>query len=134
MVVTARHYGNRAIGEPYLSGQVHWFDAAGNQLALWPQTPLNGNPDFVKGDWRGDGKQQLFWYKFHLNSEGKGVLFFGEPVYHMFDFMGNGAEQVITLDNRNGILRVYGCRDVKTRAIKRDADYWRNTVANHSHY
>jgi hypothetical protein len=134
IIVTARTYGNRALGEPYLSAQVYWFDPKGNLLLKWPRHPLNGNPDFVKGDWRGNGQEELFWYKFRLNSDGKGELYFGEPVYHMFDFMGNGAEQVITLQNANGILRVYGSRQAKRRAVKRDAEYLRHTVANHTHY
>ena len=42
--------------------------------------PINGNPDFVRGNWRGAGE-----------------LYFPDPVFHMFDFMGQGAEEVITL-------------------------------------
>ena len=64
-----------------LGGQVHWFDAKGNLLLKWPANPLNGNPDFVKGDWKGDGKEELFWYKFHLNNEGKGELYFKQDAY-----------------------------------------------------
>lgn len=133
VVVTARTYGNRQLGEPYLSGQLYWFDPKGNLLSKWPRNPLNGNPDFVKGDWRGNGTAELFWYKFHLNSDGKGTLYFGEPVYHMLAFMGDGAEQVITLNNASGILRVYGSRNAKRRSVKRDAEYLRK-VANHTHY
>jgi len=135
VVVNARTYG-RQRGEPPLSAQVYWFDPKGDLLSKWPRNPLNGNPDFVKGDWRGDGGVELFWYKFHMGRDGRGTLAFGEPVYHMFDFMGNGAEQVIALQNRQGILRVYGCRDARPRAskLKRDADYLRDAVANHTHY
>ena len=50
----------------------------------------------------------------------------------MFDFLGNGAEQVIT-ENR-GVLRVYGYKDVKPRAVTRDSEYRRNSIANHTHY
>jgi hypothetical protein len=50
----------------------------------------------------------------------------------MFDFLGNGAEQVITFD-RN-VLRVYGYRDVQAKTVKRDSEYKRNSIANHTHY
>jgi hypothetical protein len=50
----------------------------------------------------------------------------------MFDFLGNGAEQVITNDRT--VLRVYGYRHVKPRAVKRDSEYRRNSIANHTHY
>lgn len=64
--------------------------------------------------------------------DGRGTLYFKEPVYHMFDFLGNGAEQVIT--NERTVLRVYGYRDAKPRAVKRDSEYKRNSIANHMHY
>jgi FG-GAP-like repeat len=133
VVVTARTYGNRQLGEPYLSGQLYWFDRQGELLSKWPRQPLNGNPDFVKGDWRGDGTTELFWYKFRLDRQGKGTLYFAEPVYHMLDFMGSGAEQVIALNNSRGILEVYGSRSAKHGAAKRDVDY-RRQIANHTHY
>jgi hypothetical protein len=50
----------------------------------------------------------------------------------MFDFMGNGAEQVITQDRT--VLRVYGNRDVTPKTVKRDSEYTRNSIANHTHY
>ncbi|MDQ6699597.1 MAG: hypothetical protein M3Z36_05370 [Acidobacteriota bacterium] len=50
----------------------------------------------------------------------------------MFDFLGNGAEQAIAFDRT--VLRVYGFRNVKTKIVKRDSEYWRNSVANHTHY
>ena len=133
VVVNARTYGRRR-GEAPLSAQVYWFDPGGILLSKWPLNPLNGNPDFVKGDWRGDGKIELFWYKFRMGPDGKGTLAFGEPVYHMFDFLGNGSEQVIALRNRQGVLRVYGCRDSRPRPASRDPEYLRNAVANHTHY
>ena len=86
IAVDARTYARN--GEAGLGGQVHWFDAKGNLLSKWPANPLNGNPDFVKGDWRGDGREELFWYKFKMTDEGRGVLYFKQDVYHMFDFLG----------------------------------------------
>ncbi len=133
VAVTARTYGNRAAGEPYLWGQVHWFDARGTLLGKWPRHPLTGNPDFVKGDWDGDGAEELFWYKFRLNDQGKGVLYFEDPVYHMFDFTGSGHDEVITL--AGGTMRVYGCanpRGQRTRGLDPDRLRWK--VTNHTHY
>lgn len=134
VAVGARIYGNRSAGEPYLWAQVHWFDPEGNLLKKWPGNPLNGNPVFVKGDWRGDGTEELFWYKFRMTGTGKGELYFGEPVFHMFDFMRNGAEEVITL--HNGILKVYGCRSANhdEANVISDPDYLRRKVTNHTHY
>lgn len=131
--VGARFYGNRSAGEAYLWAQVHWFDGQGALIKKWPANPLTGNPVFVKGDWRGDGKEVLFWYKFYMNDQGRGIFHFPEPVYHMLDFMGRGAEEVITIEG--GKLRVYGYKDLLpgTRA-PRGASYLKNRVANHSHY
>jgi hypothetical protein len=130
VAVNARTYGRN--GEPGLSAQVHWFDAKGELISKWPANPLNGNPDFVKGDWRGEGKEELFWYKFRLTGEGKGVLSFKQDAYHMFDFMGLGSDQVIA---RGGTtLQIYGYKYVKPKAgAKRDFNYWKR-VANHTHY
>jgi hypothetical protein len=133
VVVNARTYG-RQRGEAPLSAQVYWFDPRGHLLSKWPAHPLNGNPDFVKGEWRGDGKVELFWYKFRMNRDGGGVVAFGEPVYHMFDFLGNGAEQAVALQNRQGVLRIYGSREARPGPARRDPEYLRNVVANHSHY
>ncbi|HYP07536.1 MAG TPA: hypothetical protein VER03_14985 [Bryobacteraceae bacterium] len=129
VAVNARTYARN--GEAGLGGQVHWFDAKGNLLSKWPANPLNGNPDFVKGDWKGDGKDELFWFKFRLNDGGKGELYFKQDVYHMFDFMGNGAEQVIARGGTS--LLVYGYRGVKAKSVKRDFNYQKK-VANHTHY
>ena len=129
IAANARTYGRN--GEQGLGGQVHWFDAKGNLLSKWPANPLNGNPDFVKGDWRGNGQEELFWYKFRLDGEGRGVLCFKQDVYHMFDFMGTGTDQVIA---RGGTeLLIYGHRGAPKRAVKRD-DAYRRKIANHSHY
>jgi hypothetical protein len=134
VVVGGRTYGNRQIGEPYLSSQLYWFNNKGQPLFKWPGNPINGNPDFVKGSWKGDGRDQLFWYKFRINDSGKGELYFPDPVFHMFDFSGKGAEEVITLSR--GILRVYGCKNARytNRDLKKDLLYLKNSVVNHTHY
>lgn len=134
VAIGARTYGNRQAGEPYLSAQVWWFDAAGTLVSKWPGMPLNGNPVFVKGDWRGDGGEELFWYKFRLAADGRGQIYFPDPVFHMFDFVGDGAEEVITLDR--GRVRVYGFAgaDANGPRVTRDLEYLRNRVANHTHY
>ncbi len=134
VVAGGRVYGNRQIGEPYLSSQLYWFDKKGNLLSKWPGQPLNGNPDFVKGDWRGNRQEELFWYKFRINDQGKGELYFPDPVFHQFDFMGQGAEEVITLSN--GMLRVYGSATARypNKDRKKDKLYLKNTVVNHTHY
>ncbi|HHT37502.1 MAG: hypothetical protein ACE3NC_01025 [Candidatus Wallacebacter cryptica] len=118
----------------YLSAQIYWYDRNGDLIKLWPQVPLNGNPDFVKGDWLGDGTEQLFWYKFKINDSGEGEFYFPDQVYHMFDFNGDGAEEVITL--HAGRLRVYGSKHAvrNPKAAKRDGDYLYRTVVNHTHY
>ncbi len=134
VVVGGRTYGNRQLNEPYLSSQLYWFDNTGKKLLKWPGNPINGNPDFIKGNWRGDGKEQLFWYKFKINDRGTGELFFPDPVFHMFDFMGKGAEEVITLSR--GVLRVYGSRMAKysLKNSRKNLIYLKNTVVNHTHY
>ncbi|MEJ6952267.1 hypothetical protein [Natronospora cellulosivora (SeqCode)] len=121
-------------GKHYLYGQIYWYDAEGNLLNKWPKTSINGNPDFLKGDWYGDGKDQLFWLRFRIDETGKGVLSFPEQVYHCFDFTGEGVANVITTDN--GKIKVYGCKNAnrdKTNA-KRDIDYLYRKVVNHTHY
>ena len=134
VVVTARTYGNRRVNEPYLSGQLFWFDNKGNLLTKWPGTPVNGNPDFVKGKWNGGDKDELFWYKFRIDEHGRGKLYFPDGVYHMFDFMGKGAEEVITISPM--YLRVYGSKHAKysNKDSKKDAIYLKNNVVNHTHY
>ncbi len=130
IAVGARTYPRN--GEAGIAGQVHWFDSRGKLLSKWPANPLNGNPDFVKGDWDGDGKNELFWYRFKLNEEGKGDLYFKQDVYHMFDFMGSGVDQVIARGPTS--LLVYGYKYAKpVTNMKRDLRY-RKQVANHTHY
>ncbi|MGD0859644.1 MAG: hypothetical protein ABR912_10015 [Terracidiphilus sp.] len=114
-----------------LGAQLYWFNNKGKLLETWPAHPLNGNPNFVRGDWYGDGKRTFFWYRFKLEPDGNATLFFKGEVYHMFDFDSTGADQVITLDG--GTLRVYGNANVAPRAVKRYAEY-RRTIANHTHY
>jgi hypothetical protein len=134
VVVGARTYGNAQAGEPGLSAQVWWFDATLRLISKWPALPLNGNPVFVQGDWRGDGRDQLFWYKFHLRGDGTGELWFPDGVFHMFDFMGDRADEVITLSP--GFMRVYGSRGAKANGarVKRSLEYTREHVVNHTHY
>jgi hypothetical protein len=160
VAVNGRVYGDRAAGDPALRAVVHFFPADGGApasrspwpdrnpivsayrqagpsmgaLVQWPQHPINGNPDFVTGDWHGDGSTSLFWHRFHLDGHGMGTLFFAQEVYHMFDFVANGADEVIALDKSQGILQVYGRRGVEARPARRDDDYLRHSVANHTHY
>jgi len=114
-----------------LAAQLYWFDNKGSLLETWPAHPLDGNPNFVRGDWYGTGKRTFFWYRFKLEPDGAGTLFFKGEAYHMFDFDHIGAEQVITLDG--GTLRVYGNANVVPHHVKRDSEY-RRTIANHTHY
>lgn len=118
----------------YLSAQIYWYDCNGDFIGKWPDVPLNGNPDFVKGHWLGDEKDQLFWYKFLMDSSGKGRFYFPDQVYHMFDFTGDGAEEVITF--QGGRLRVYGSKSAlrDPKSAKRDVEYMYRSVVNHTHY
>lgn len=127
-------------GKHYLYSQIYWYDSQGRLIKRWPETSLNGNPDFAKADWKGDGRETLFWYRFMIEDDGTGTLCFPDQVYHAFDFTGSGAEDVITLDN--GRLRVYGSRSIVRkpdsseagRTAKRNTDYMYRKVANHTHY
>ena len=130
IVANGRVYGTRGSGG--LAAQLYWFDNKGNLLHKWPRNPIQGNPNFVRGDWYGNGTRTFFWHKFRLDDDGRGTQFFKETVYHMFDFLGNGAEQVVTWDR--GVLRVYGYTGVRAKAVMRDSEYKRNSVANHTHY
>jgi hypothetical protein len=68
-----------------------------------------------------------------MKNDGEGVLYFGEPVYHMFDFVGDRAEEVVTLQGDR--LRVYGYARANHdgERVKRDTEYWRTRLANHDH-
>jgi hypothetical protein len=52
----------------------------------------------------------------------------------MFDFTGNGAEEVITLSH--GVLRVYGSESVTALSPnkKKNFLYLKSKVVNHTHY
>jgi hypothetical protein len=133
-VIGGRTYG-KAPGEPGLASQLYWYDNKGNLVNMWPHGfPINGNPNFVSGDWQGNGKRQVFWYKFKLDDKGEGVLYFPNEVYHMFDFMGTGADEVITLGR--GVMRIYGSRTAihSGKDKKADLRYLQLNVANHTHY
>ncbi|MCX6334853.1 MAG: hypothetical protein NT092_11215 [Bacteroidia bacterium] len=134
-VVGGRTYGLRGTSEPGLSSQLYWFDNKGNLVSMWPKgSPLNGNPDFVSGNWRGKGKKEVFWYKFRLNEKGEGELYFPDMVFHMFDFTGLGAEEVITINQ--GVLRVYGSKNATytNKDLKENLNYLKDNVVNHTHY
>lgn len=131
IVASSVVHGDPGKGEPAVQSLLRWFGPAGRALVVWPENPINVNPVLVKGDWAATGKNQLFWNRFRLNASGKGTLFFPEDVFQMFDFIGNGAEQVVCLDKTNGVLRVYGAKDVRSRGTaKRDEEYLRTRVAN----
>jgi hypothetical protein len=134
VVIGGRTYGMKGTDEPGLSSQLYWFDNGGNLVKKWPGNPINGNPDFVRGNWRGDGTTWLFWHKFRLNDAGTGELYFPDTVFHMFDFTGQGAEEVITLNQ--GRLSVFGSRSAthSGKDAKKDVEYLRNSVVNHTHY
>ncbi|HWA08189.1 MAG TPA: FG-GAP-like repeat-containing protein [Opitutaceae bacterium] len=118
-----------------LGALLRWYDPAGNRLGIWPHNPVPGNPNFVKGDFRGDGRNQLFWQRFRIESDGTGTLAFPDEVFHMFDFMGTGNDQVVTV-GRNGMVRIYGAKNAKTNPAdeKRDDVYRAHSVSNHTHY
>lgn len=134
VAVGARTYGNSAAGEAGLSAQVWWFDRKLELLSKWPGMPLNGNPVFVQGDWKGDGREELFWYKFRMGGDGRGELYFPDQVYHMFDFLGDRAEEVVTLGA--GTMRVYGYRGANANGARaaRSPEYLRSVMVNHTHY
>jgi hypothetical protein len=135
-VIGGRTYGQRgSVTDPYLYSQLYWFDNKGNLVNMWPHgVPLNGNPNFVSGDWKGDGKRQVFWYKFMLDDKGEGHLYFPDQVYHIFDFTGRGADEVITYGR--GVMRVYGSKTAHHSGKDKKADlrYLQLNVANHTHY
>jgi hypothetical protein len=127
VVANSRYYSGG------LGAQLRWFDIDGTPLGVWPKFPVPGNPNFTKGDFKGDGKPTLFWHRYRIASDGTGTLAFPDEVFHMFDFMGTGTDQVITL-GRNGAVRVYGFKNAPTRAAKRSPDYLAHSVSNHTHY
>ncbi len=132
LAVNGRFYANGQSGR--ISALVHWFDTAGNEVATWPSRPLNGNPDFVKGDWRGDGRQELFWHQFRMKPDGTGEIYFADTVVHMFDFDGNGTDDVITRGGPG--VRVYTCANPTASGKRKvtDSNQVRQKVANLTHY
>ncbi len=135
IAVNARYYGSRNAPQGRLTAEIHWFDKEGNYLSKWPANPISGNPDFVKGNWMGDGNEVLFWDRFRITEEGKGKMYFPETVYHMFDFTGNGADEVITRDYRSGFIKVYGAKHANPSGKpSEDPDILRHKVTNHTHY
>jgi hypothetical protein len=133
IAVNARYYGSRTARPGRLTAEVHWFDKTGKYLSKWPANPISGNPDFVKGNWMGDGREILFWGRFRMMPDGKGKLYFPETVYHMFDYTGDGTDEVITLGR--GWLRVYASAHAEhSGPTERDPGYLRHKVTNHTHY
>jgi hypothetical protein len=124
-----------------LGAQLYWFDNAGHLLERWPAHPLSGNPNFVRGDWYGNGHRTFFWFRFKLEPDGASTLFFKGEAYHMFDFDHTGADQVITLENSGGgpsgggaqYLRVYGNASITPHPRPCNAEC-RKLIANHTHY
>lgn len=125
-----------------LGAQLYWFNSTGQLLERWPAHPLVGNPNFVRGDWYGNGHRTFFWYRFKLEPDGAATLFFKGEAYHMFDFDHTGADQVITLDNPSGFgpgatqhLRVYGNGTATTHPNPKPCGPdCRKLIANHTHY
>ncbi len=91
VVANGPTYGTRGGGG--LGAQLYWFDSKGKLLSKWPRNPLNGNPNFVRGDWYGDGRKELFWCRFKLEYDGRATQYFEEPVYHMFDFLATAPSR-----------------------------------------
>jgi hypothetical protein len=132
IAVNGRYYSSGQSGG--LSALVYWFDPHGNLLKTWPSRPLNGNPDFVKGDWRGDGTQVLFWHKFKMNTDGTGELYFPDTVVHMFDFDGNGTDDVITRGGGGVRVYTYKYATPHPERVVKDPNVLRQRVANLTHY
>ena len=118
-----------------LGALLRWYDPKGNRIDIWPNNPIPGNPNFAKGDFKGDGKNVLFWQRFRIEPDGTGTIAFPDEVFHMFDFMGTGNDQAITV-GRNGMVRVYGFKDAKPNpsAEKTDPVYRAHSISNHTHY
>jgi hypothetical protein len=118
-----------------LGALLRWYDPQGNRLGIWPHNPIPGNPNFVKGDFKGDGRNALFWQRFRIEPDGTGTIAFPDEVFHMFDFMGTGNDQVITV-GRGGIVRIYGYKNAKSNptAAKSDPVYRAHSISNHTHY
>ena len=116
-----------------LGALLRWYDVNGNRISNWPKNPIPGNPNFTKGDFKGDGHIDLFWQRFRIEPDGTGTIAFPDEAFHMFDFMGTGNAQVITL-GRTGTVRVYGYKGAKQNPPNRDPVYLAHNVSNHTHY
>jgi hypothetical protein len=118
-----------------LGALLRWYDPQGRRIDIWPKNPIPGNPNFSKGDFKGDGKNALFWQRFRIEADGTGTIAFPDEVFHMFDFMGTGNDQPVTV-NRNGMVRIYGYKNAKPNptAEKSDPLYRAHAIANHTHY
>jgi outer membrane protein assembly factor BamB len=118
-----------------LGALLRWYDIKGNRIDIWPHAPIPGNPNFAKGDFKGDGKNVLFWQRFRIEPDGTGTIAFPDEVFHMFDFMGTGNDQAIAV-GRNGAVRIYGAKDAKPNpsAAKTDPVYRAHNISNHTHY
>jgi hypothetical protein len=133
--------GEIGLGGGGLGAWLYWFDNQGRLLETWPAHQLSGNPNFVRGDWYGNGKRTYFWFHYKLEPDGNATLFFKGEVYHMFDFDHSGADQVITLEGGGGgpgggggqVMRVYGYANVAPHPKPCDAEC-RKLIANHTHY
>jgi hypothetical protein len=118
-----------------LGAHLRWYTPKGDRIDIWPNQPIPGNPNFAKGDLKGDGKNVLFWQRFRIEPDGTGTIAFPDEVFHMFDFLGVGTDQPITV-NRNGAVRMYGFKGAKPNptAEKRDPVYRAHSISNHTHY
>lgn len=120
-----------------LGAVLRWYDIRGNRIDNWPAQPVPGNPNFVKGDFRGDAVNRLFWQRFRIEPDGTGTLAFPEEVFHMFDFMGTGTDQVITQAARGSVVRIWGYKGAPVRTPskeKTDPVYRAHSISNHTHY
>jgi hypothetical protein len=127
VVASSRFYTNG------LGALLRWYNVKGNRIDFWPFNPIPGNPNFVKGDFKGDGHKMLFWQRFRIEPDGTGTLAFPDEAFHMFDFMQTGNDQVITV-GRSGTVRVYGYKGAIQHPPNRDPVYLAHSVSNHTHY
>jgi hypothetical protein len=120
-----------------LGAQLYWFDSAGHLLERWPANPLSGNPNFVHGNWFGNGTLTYFWFRFKLEPDGAATQYFKGEAYHMFDFDHIGHDQVLTLDNAapnaKQTLRIYAYANA-TSHPQTCNQTCRKQIANHTHY
>lgn len=132
LAVNARFYQGVTSGG--LSADVRWFDPRGSLISVWPSRQLSGNPDFCKGDWYGNGTEVLFWHKFRMKPDGTGDLYFADTGIHMFDFDGNGTDDVITTGG--GGVKVYSWSGAPATGKRKitDPNKLRWSVTNLTHY